>query len=283
MRYYPSNSSVIYRLPQTRLTVFVALLGLMGTLSTGFALAADPSLYWYSYKADSGDNLRGQSVVRADAKGKIKIAYLAGQNVRYSELDKNQFTPSVVADTAIGGDARMDMALDKDGAPFILHQDWRYQRVYLAFKTDSKWGNVLVANNRADNLDYYSLCLQVNDAGDVHMAYPLDESGTAFLNYSKRDKEGKLTDPEKLDKSTRNGKWNSMTLDKDGYPIIANYLFGTTSVALYKKGDSKWDSSAIDTVSSSGEHGFHSTLVRGADDKYRIAYVHKDRKALLFA
>ena len=267
-----------------------AALVLAGLLFAGTASADNP-FFWYRYDVDSNaaeqhDGNKGATfgynALRADAKGNLKIAYRGHYNIKYSEL-KNHIWYTEIADDSTGSGARMDMALDPDGEPHMVFHNDNYGKAIYSERKNGVWKRKVLAELKLPNLDFYQVSIAVNQDFESHCVFTSAGAGDyANTTYVKVGKDGSATDPVKVFTGGINGKWNSVTTDASGKPVISLFIFDRNNLGVATRNDSGFTTQWIDSSDYDNAHGFLNTI-RPSADSFFVSYLNQVHQCIQIA
>jgi hypothetical protein len=247
---------------------------------------ADNRYFWYGYVVDSAANTRAASAsIKCDADGNVKLAYRGHYDIKYAELKDHRWTIQV-ADTGTGADARMDMDLDGAGNPHIVYHDWSYNWIYYAHRdSDKKWSHLTVKKMGLPNLDFYQVSIAADRDGNANLAFTTvgTHGPYASATYAKV-KDGKVIDSSYINDGGINGKWNSMTLDSQGKPVFAYYVFDNSNLGVATRNDTGgFTTQIVDSGDFANAHGFYASIARENDTSYYVSYVNEAKKIIQLA
>ncbi|GEM_PF-4490227 len=259
-----------------------AALLLAGLVLAGVA-SADNQFFWYRYDVDSNaaeqhDGNKGATfgynALRADVKGNLKIAYRGHYNIKYSEL-KNHIWYTEIADDSTGSGARMDMALDPDGEPHMVFHNDNYGKALYSARKNGVWKRKVLTELKLPNLDFYQVSIAVNKDFESHCVFTSAGAGNyANTTYVKVGKDGAATDPVKVFTGGINGKWNSVTTDASGKPVISLFIFDRNNLGVATKNDSGFTTQWVDSGDYDNAHGFLNTIQPSADSFF-VSYLNQ--------
>lgn len=247
-------------------------------VSMAIGLQAQENHHWYYYTVDTAQ-IKGYSEIAFDGKGDIKVAYRRTYELWYGELEGHRFKIQK-ADTGAGADSKLAFALDKSGRPHILYQDAMYQSLYMASFDGQRWNHRLFDRQRLSTVDFYHMDLVADDEGGLHAIYTKNLEGHNTLFYSHVDKDGKAGDSAFVNPVPLNGKWNSMTLDSQGRPVMAffRHTGEVIQVAYPDSGTRKIQIVGADWPKQ--PQGFYVSIKRDTGETYYMAYRYRPAKEL---
>jgi hypothetical protein len=263
---------------------------LLATLLLGLAplaFAADPDFYWYYYDVDSLDapvaSKGAFSRARAASDGTIKIAYRKQYTVHYAEFDGVRIAKRELADTGAYPGAKMTMDLDKNGHAFITYGDWADARLYSAHHDGTAWHHGFIDYlQNGGSVDFYGMSMIADGKGGYHQVNTKHKDGWNALIYHHLDSEGAVTDSGYPCDCGLSGKWNDVTMDPAGNPVIAYFKHsGNYAIVSWKEG-SQWKSQPIDSVVDAHQ-GYHSVIAHDTGNTYYVASHDRLKGKLLVA
>jgi hypothetical protein len=267
--------------------MFISFMALVSWTTVEAKKASNTRFHWYYYDLDTSVNVGGQSRVVIDSKGKIKVAYRGWNNLKYSEFDGRNWT-TVEADTAVYGASKVDLALDKDDHPHLLFQDWDYLYTLHSWFDGSKWNrHQLVAKTNDPNKDFYQLAIGSNATGEIHMAYTVADTTTVTgptMQWSVLGSDNKPSVAMPICNRGRTGKWNSMTFDASGSPVITYYAFDHSNLAVAYRENGEWKDQVIDSGDWDHSQGFYPWIEKDPrSDSFYIAFKSTAKNTLRLA
>ena len=229
--------------------------------------AAD--LYWVTVPVDTA--CYGASTVAVDGDGNLKVAYRAAHEVNYAVWKDGRWNTEL-ADTGLAGEAQLDMALDADGNPHVVHHDGSYRNGIYVRKEGKSWKRIVEIPINIVNTDYYQSSIKVNSAGDAFLAFAVLDKGWAAISVTKVAKNGTVTGPTVVDRGS--GKWNNMKLDKAGNPLLAFYRTdaGTQTALAYMEG-ADWKMDIVDSGKYPTSPGHYPNVVSDTDGTVYVSYL----------
>lgn len=247
---------------------------IVALLAFGAAWSASPPWYWYYYTLDSTGNAAGYSKLRYDKDGKLKIAYRSGYDVMYGVFDEDASAFRVEkADTGLGSYAKIDMALDADGNPHIIHHDYLYQRLMYAHYDGKKWIRFDADTLSHPTSDFYQINIMIDSKGVKHMNYTTSVNRYNTETYSSLDADDKRLDKFVFTELGTGGKWSSMVLDKDENPALAYFTYGKSGLVFgARASDGKWTCKLVPKDANYAHEGFYANMKRSGDKYFIVAH-----------
>lgn len=228
----------------------------------GGSKAAEPPYYWYTYVADSSGTVSGESQIRFDSKGNLKMAYREGYIARYAQLDGHSWK-SEIADTSFtAGGSKIGLALDAEDHPHIIYENWSYQWINYAHHDGTDWKYEDIGPLGLDLLDFYELGIDADSKGNVHIVYPASTQAhySPGLAYIRINKDGSKTDKVFVGGMGLHGKFMGLDLDKDENPVTSYYDFNGVNLAVGYLVDGNWKSQILDSSQVLGQKGHFNSI-----------------------
>lgn len=258
---------------------------LLATLALASAplFAAEP-YHWYYYTIDTTE-IRGFSEPAFTKAGHLRVGYRRQYQVWHGELDGHGFRIEK-ADTGIGANGKVVFAIDNNNRSRIFYHDDVYQYVYLATHDGTKWNHQTIDKLNNGTVDFYHIDMAPADDGGLHLIYskrqPAHQADNS-LYYARVDAAGKVGDSQFVADGL-NGKWNSVTTDKDGKPIVAYFRhFGESLVLGYADGSTRFKEQTVGLGDPNPQEGFYPSIKRLADNSYYIAHQDKNENRLVLS
>jgi hypothetical protein len=252
-------------------------------LSAAALFAADPPYHWYYYTVDTGATLRGFSEPAFDKNGDLRVAYRRYYQVWHGELKGNEFKIEQ-ADTGTGANAKIAFAIDKDNHSRILYHDDVYQYVYLASHDGTKWNHKTIDALKNGTVDFYHIDMAANPDGNLHFVYTKRRpNADNSIVYSRLDPDGTVKDSGFITDGL-NGKWNSVTLDKDGKPIVTFFRhFGESLVLAYPTDTARFAIQEVGEGKEDRPEGFYNSIKRDTGNYFYAASQDKNEDRLVLS
>lgn len=243
-------------------------------LALGAAWSASPPWHWYYYTLDSTGNAIGYSKLRYDKDGALKIAYRSGYDVMYGIVDEKASAFRVMkADTGLGSHAKIDMTLDEDGNPHIIHHDYLYQRLMYAYYDGKAWKHFDADTLAHPTSDFYQINILIDSKGVKHLTYTTSKDRFNTMTYSSLGTDFKRLDKFVFTDLGTGGKWNSMVFDKDENLVLSYFTYGKSGLVLgTRASDGKWTCNLIPKDANYPHEGFYANMKRSGDDYFIVAH-----------
>ena len=265
---------------QTAKTLFASALLITGL--AGMTASAAPAAkaaktaadyYWYYYNLDTTGAYNGESRIRFDAKGNVKVGYQGKYVAKYAELIDHTFKIETADTSFTAGDSKLDMALDKDGHPHIIYHRWNYTAINYAWHDGKKWNHKDFGPLSLDLLDFYQLAVEVDSKGSAHMIYPISGKEYYFpsLAYIRVDPDGSSTMPVLLGGSSLQGKYVSLALDKKEQPVASHYTFDGSNLTVSYLDGAAWKYQVVDSTQFVRAKGFLNSMAALPNGDFVVA------------
>ncbi len=266
-----------------KLTVLLMLTIIISTYAKKQVL---PPLYWGIYTIDNSGEIWGQSKVRFDAQGKLKLAFRGHYDIRYTEMNGSIWNKPIIVDSNAGSDARVDMVLDKAGNAHIVSQNDNNTKIRYAYFNGTKWNGQLIDSHRY--VDFYQFAMAIDSKDGIHMAYPrtVTNNGNdmSSLKYVYLPSSNILQDSAVICPNCGfHGKWTAMTVDAQDKPVISYFRHGEEHLVVAYQENNQWKNQFLDSASIDHPQGFHNTIANDTGNAYYIAFNQKSKNILRLA
>lgn len=278
----------------------IRLLALCSLIGAAFAAKGGPAakraaparkadvapFYWYYYAVDSshqdGKEIGFYSKLRYAPDGKLKVGYRGHYDVRFAEFDGRNWQKQTI-DTGAGSDAKIDMALDKDGNPHIIYHDWQYAYVYYVWSDGHDWHRSTL-DTLGSGGGFYQLSAQMDANNVFHAIYTAKYQDYANLTYSYLPVGGERVGPTRPCDCGLSAKWNSITFDKNEKPVFGFFIHNGEYLNVTYMDGGQWKNQAVDTAGGTGKlPGFYASIAHDTGDSFYLSYQDNDKKGLYMA
>lgn len=225
----------------------------------------------WNWTTETVDDSSGFSSVKVDARGNVHLAYIGdGDRIKYAFRDAaTSKWFSMIVDKAA---SYTSLVLDSSGDPHICYtqrtmryaawngRTWDIQTLAPGSGAIAYYCSVAVANDGTPHVTWYQE-RDTQDANYLHMRYAVLKNG-AWLART-------------IDFDPQTGKWETMALDKQGYPHICydSFVFGQLKYASW---DGKaWSIQVVDSRGGNSDQpgrGMGNSLVLDSNGRAMISY-----------
>src|SRR5258708_23384 len=209
--------------------------------------------------------------IASDKDGNLHLSYSDGQDIKYAfrpaGAESKWFTMSID-----GGNTYTSLALDSQAHPHICYT---VRVLRYANWNGFNWKTQTIATDNA--LIYYSCAIAISPDGTPHISWYREKNpdNTPYTHIKFAELQDDVWIIRTLDFDIQTGKWESMTLDSHGNPILSfdAYVKGLLKYA-YKEGHD-WKIVTVDfrgRTNNVYDVGMGNSLALGKDGKPRISY-----------
>lgn len=265
---------ILKRIP--RCLVLLAASCLTGGLFYPSSLPAQ-TWNWHTEDVDTAGKFTS---LAADKDGNVHLSYSDGQAIKYA------FRPAGPSSKWFnmkldGGDTYTSIAVDSQGRPHICYTA---RVLHYAQFDGTQWRTQTIATDNAPI--FFSCAIAISPDGSPHISWyrerNADETHYTHIKYAELQNGAWVI--RTLDFDMQTGKWESMTLDANGNPILSFDAFVKGLLKFAHKVDGDWKVETVDFrghTNNAYDLGMGNSVAIDRDGKPVISY--EDGETIKFA